>query len=225
MPLPAELQPRLDDPAFWRAYFWESDEDGDEENDDEDEEFAVELPVGEGYALLLSFDSSCDYISLEMRTPEDDDTVELGWDDQAHWHPDVLRWAELDLIARAVAVTDPRLPHPGPVLALTSRFVVLGPDDDPEAIVPLLDSAFPAAAGPNRTRDWLRRADGGPHNITWQQDADGNWAVDQGRNPGDRDLYSLRTLGSNFPYAAWQELLAAATATLEAAALPVDRVT
>ncbi|KAL2269348.1 hypothetical protein VTJ83DRAFT_1532 [Remersonia thermophila] len=27
----------------------------------------------------------------------------LGWDDQAHWHPYALRWAELELLSRAVA--------------------------------------------------------------------------------------------------------------------------
>ncbi|WP_146169058.1 hypothetical protein [Actinoplanes italicus] len=230
MPLPVELQKRLDTPEFWRAYLFQenhledSDEDWDDEDvedDTEDEPIVVEIPVGGGYALVLDIGGEFDMVDLGMRTPDSAEILEIGWDDQAHRHPDTLRWAELDLIARAAAVVDPTLRHPGPVLALAGRFVILGPADDLDAITPLMDAAYgpppPGAGFWPRTRDWLDRADGRPHGIAWQRNPDGDWAVDQAGtdNPG-RDLYSVRRSGSAFPFAAWRHLLAAAEATLAA---------
>ena len=218
MSLPVELQ----SPDFWAAYFFETEPD---EIGDEDSSTIVEFAVGGGYALVLDIDVEISSVYLEMRTPADAETLVLGWDDQAHWHPDALRWAELDLIARAVAVADPGIPHPGPVVALAARFVVLGPDDDLDAITPVVDAAYgprPAAATwwP-RTRDWLHRADGRDHGVTWQRNEAGDWTVGQDEAASvDRDLYSLRRPGADFPFAAWRELLAAASATLAGAALP-----
>jgi hypothetical protein len=221
MPLPAELQKRLDSPEFWRAYLFEAAGLDEDEND----EIVVEIPVGGGYALVLDIDGSFDMVDLGMRTPDSDEILEIGWDDQAHWHPDTLRWDELDLIARAAAVLDPALRHPGPVLALAGRFVILGPDDDLDAITPLVDSAYgpppPDAGFWPRTRDWLHRVDGRPHGIAWQRTPAGDWAVGQASTePVDRDLYSVRRPGSAFPFAAWRELLAAAEATAAAGPLP-----
>lgn len=220
MPLPATLKTRLDDPSFWRAYFFDDGADTDDDDDDmADESIIVEFAVGGGHALVLDIDSGLDMIDLGLRGPGDDEVLEIGWDDQAHWHPDTLRWAELDLIARAAAVLDPTLAHPGPVLALTARFVVLDASDDVEAITPLMDAAFgtppPGAPWWPRTSTWLRKADGRRHGIAWQRDANGDWAVDQAESAGgDRDLYSVRRPGSKFPFEAWRELLAAAEATV-----------
>jgi hypothetical protein len=249
VPLPAELHSRLDDPGFWRAYFFAI---GTDDEDDEDEEVDVEVvpldavfQVGGGYALMLDFDTRCGVIRLGMRTPDSASTLELGWDDQSHWHPDALRWTELDLIARAAAVVDPELRHPGPVLALAARFVVLDHGDDLDAITPLIDAAFgppppprvttdpmaptlPIDFGPPvpvpvwwpRTRDWLHRVDGRHSGVAWRQDA-GTWTVDQDDSVKvDRGLYSLRRAGGEFPFAAWRDLLAAAETTLATGELP-----
>jgi hypothetical protein len=238
MPLPAELHKRLETPEFWRAYLFEADVlddeddlDDDDLDEDEDEDeggddsIVVEIPVGGGYALVLDIGGEFDMVDLGMRTPDSAEILEIGWDDQAHWHPDTLRWDELDLIARAAAVLDPALRHPGPVLALAGRFVILGPGDDLDAITPLMDAAYgtppPGAGFWPRTRDWLHRVDGRPHGIAWQRNPAGDWAVDQSETAAvTRDLYSVRRPGSAFPFAAWRELLAAAQATLAAGPLP-----
>jgi hypothetical protein len=236
MPIPAELQKRLDSPEFWRAYLFQddpeedSDEDWDDEDDGEDEaegtSIVAEIPVGGGYALVLDIDGEFGMVDLQMRVPGADEVVGIGWDDQAHPVPDALRWDELDLIARAAAVADPALRHPGPVLALAGRFVVLGPGDDLDRITPLMDRAYgprpPGAGFWPRTREWLHRADGRHHGITWQTDADGNWVADQDRTGRPaRYLHSLRRPGGDFPGGQWRGLLAAAEATLAAGPLPV----
>ncbi|MDR7276594.1 hypothetical protein [Catenuloplanes atrovinosus] len=233
MPLPADVQSRLRDPGFWRAYLFEpQDEDDDlyddlDEDDDEDASFVVEFPVGDGYALVLDIDVSIRMVNLALRTPDSDETLELGWDDEAHWHPHALRWVELDLIARAAAALDPGLPHPGPVVALTSRFVVLAATEpgDPDDVGPLdeitrlLDHAYgpPPAGAPwwPSADDLLDRIDGRGNGVVWRRDAVGDWTVDQDEtDPAGFALYSTRVPGGEFPFARWRELLAAAAATL-----------
>ncbi|GAA3247647.1 hypothetical protein ACFO1B_38805 [Dactylosporangium siamense] len=249
MPLPTELRTRLEDPDFWRAYCFDV---GADDAADEDEEPDVEVvplgavfPVGGGYALVLDFDTGFGIVRLGMRTPDSASTLELGWDDQAHWHPDALRWTELDLIARAAAVVDPTLRHPGPVLALAARFVVLDHGDDLDAITPLMDAAFgspppprvetdpmtptlpidfgppvPVAVWWPRTRAWLHRVDGRHSGVAWRQEA-GTWTVDQDDSVDvDRYLYTLRRPDGEFPFAAWRDLLTAAETTLATGDLP-----
>jgi hypothetical protein len=185
-------------------------------------------------------------VGLGMRSPASVKTLELGWDDQAHWHPDALRWTELDLIARAAAVVDPVLRHPGPVLALAARFVVLDHNDNLDAITPLMDAAFgppptrhieadpmtptltidfplpvPAATWWPRTRDWLHRVDGRYSGVAWHQNEAGTWTVDQDDSiEVNRYLYTLRRPNGEFPFVEWRNLLAAAENTLEAGNLP-----
>ncbi|KUL41468.1 hypothetical protein [Actinoplanes awajinensis] len=247
MPLPADLRACLTDPDFWRAYFFENDTTEDEDDDDyDDSSIVVEFSVGGGYGLVLDICVGLRSINLAMRTPDSSEPLDLGWDDQAHWHPDALRWAELDLIARAAAVLDHTLRHPGPVLALAGRFVVLGSGDDLDAVTPMMDAAFGTPPAPQadvdpevpmldvdfgpprpvetwwpRTRDWLHRIDGRYNGVVWQQDEAGVWTVHQDEAENiDRDLYSLRGPDGDFPFAAWQELMAAAEATLKTADLP-----
>lgn len=250
MPLPAELRARLDDPDFWRAYFFDdSTQDGDEEDQEDEHEaspLVVQFPVGGGYMLVLDINVGLGRVTLGMRCPDSAQTLTLGWDDQAHWHPDALRWTELDLIARAAAVVDPALRHPGPVLALAARFVVLDHTDYLDAIIPLMEAAFgptptprieldpttpmlpidfgppvPVAVWWPRTRDWLHRVDGRYSGVEWHRDEVGTWTVDQDDSDEvDRYLYSLRCPGGEFPFAAWQDLLAAAETTLATGDLP-----
>jgi hypothetical protein len=252
VPLSDELQARLGDPAFWRAYFFddhvpdETDEDDYQGDEHDASPLVVEFPVGGGYALVLDIGAGFSMIKLGMRTPDSGQTLELGWDDQAHWHPDALRWAELDLIARAGAIVDPRLRHPGPVLALVARFVVLDHDDNLDAITPLMDAAFgppplprldvdplaptlpidfgplvPVATWWPRTRDWLHRVDGRHSGVAWHRHDDGTWTVDQqDENDVDRYLCSLRRPGGEFPFADWRKLVTAAEATLATGDLP-----
>jgi hypothetical protein len=217
MPLPGDLRARLRHSDFWRWYCFEA---GPRE-ETEHGEYTAEFPVGDGYGLTVGINDAA--IRLDVRVPDETGTVTLGWDDQAHWMPDALRWAELDLIGRAAAVTDPELRHPGPVLALAGRFVVLDGADDLDRITPMMDAAFGPAPGSvwwPSTRDWLRKADGRHDGITWAEHG-GDWKVDQVRDDGvDRHLHSLRRVGGDFPFAAWRGLLAAAERTVAGGPLP-----
>lgn len=220
VPLPADLRDLLKDPSFWSAYD-RCDDDGadDDERWEDHPGWTLTADVGGGHTLVLEIDIDLGMVNLGVCPPGVTEPLQLGWDDDAHPFPHALRWDELDLIARAVALRDPDLPHPGPLLALAGRFVLLGEHDDLDAVTPLLAAAFgtgPADAAHWPTvRSWLYQCDGRGRGVTWQRDDAGNWTVDQDEEQGgDFTLYSLRAPESEFPFDAWRALLAAAGRTV-----------
>jgi hypothetical protein len=74
----------------------------------------------------------------------------------------VLRFAELELFGRLVALENPRLPHPGLPALLLSPFLALGTDDPPPG--PPTPNRPPPPDAPDRNCTYHHR----PH-------ADVNW--------------------------------------------------
>ncbi|GLW05215.1 hypothetical protein Misp01_03450 [Microtetraspora sp. NBRC 13810] len=214
------------DPDFWAAYLFEDGAPEPDLDDDEDgETFTAEFQVGEGLALVLDLDVVTGYFDLALTAPGLAQPITVGWDDQTHFHPHTMRWSELDLIARALALHDPQLRHPGPALALLARFVVLDEQDDPDVITPLMDAAFQAVRPrPENglrpeTRDWFERHDLRGSGLRWTTGDDGHLVVEQvAPDSTPRDLNSLRTPGSaDFPFTAWTALLGQAARILAGA--------
>ncbi len=175
MAIPAELD--LSDPEFWATYFFESDDEYLE-----DDEHTASFDVGGGHSVDVEISDG--YFDLGVRSPDEDEAVSIGWDDEAHFHPHVLRWAELDLICRAAALRDPALRHPGPGLALLGRFLVLDTADDVDVVTAMLHAAFtglrPAdTAGfwPDARKHGTDRADFRAHGVVWRLDQDGDHVI------------------------------------------------
>ncbi|WP_433329555.1 hypothetical protein [Spirillospora sp. CA-294931] len=209
--------PHLSDPAFWSAYLFEDENDAllGEEQDQE-----IPFMLDDGLGLVLDVGISAGYHSLALVAPGLDEPAEVAWDDQAHWHPHLFRWSELDLFCRALALRDPSLPHPGAPLALLSRFAFLTYGDDLDAITPLLEAAFarlkPADA-PDwpSARDWFDRRDLRSSAVTWDEN-DGHWTVRQ--DDDHYGLYSLRTEDNeDFPFTQWATLMARAEEVVQTA--------
>jgi hypothetical protein len=232
------LSESLRDPIFWARYTFAHD-DGpgadrlgdlaevldelDDEEDEDDTSQDVGFDVGAGHRVVLTVDNGIGYHSLGIADPGSPDTVELGWDDMAHWHPYALRWSELDLVCRAIAALDPRLPHPGAPLALLCRFAAVFEDDDVDHAVATVDAAYASLRPQEWTgywpcgADWLARADFRGENVTWRRDDDGNLWAHQDADHGT-DFYSTR-IGpadgaDHFPHARLRALLTAAATTL-----------
>jgi hypothetical protein len=235
----------LHSPGFWARYTF-AHEDGpgadrlgdleelpgydlDDQKDQNSGDTAldVEFDVGGGHRILLTVDSRFDSYSLGIAAPGSAGTAELGWDDLAHWHPYALRWFELDLICRAVAALDPRLPHPGAPLALLCRFAAVFEDDDVDGAVAAVEAAY-VSLRPHqwdgywpRGTDWLKRADFRGQNVVWQRDQAGNlWARQE--HDHEADFYSTRlepAAGTeHFPHTRLRALLSAAATTLKTSA-------
>ncbi|MGV9386139.1 hypothetical protein ACWDRB_60765 [Nonomuraea sp. NPDC003707] len=215
MPLDDALTARMADSGFWAAYLFEDDAAEPEFDEEDAESFSAEFQVAEGLGLVLELDVATGYFDLALTAPELPEPVTVGWDDQAHFHPHTMRWSELDLLARAVALRDPQLRHPGPMLALLARFVVLDEQDDPDAITPLMDAALrmvrpgPLSGLRPETRDWFELRDLRGCGLRWTATDHGCLAVEQpDLDSTTHDLYSLRAPGSaDFPFAAWAALL------------------
>ncbi|GAB1688404.1 hypothetical protein KRM28CT15_02070 [Krasilnikovia sp. M28-CT-15] len=118
-------------------------------------ELRVPLPVTAGYGLVLEIDLVAGERTLGLRVPAGSEPIQLGWTGPGRAYPAALRWWELDLCARVIALEDPTLPHPGLVVALLSPFAPATPDDDPAEIAAVRAAAYralrrdvPSGSGP-----------------------------------------------------------------------------
>lgn len=214
------------EPDFWPLYLFDDDApDVYDESAEEQESHTARFQMGGGFALVLEMTLALEHVDLALAAPGLPAPVEVGWDDLAHFHPHVMPWPELDLLCRAVALHDPGLRHPGPMLALLCRFAFLAEGDDLDRVTPLVDAAFGVVrpgdgegAVRAETRDWFDLRDLRGTGIAWTSRADGHPAVGQHRDDG-LPLYSLRTPDSaDFPFAEWSALLAQARERTGAAA-------
>jgi hypothetical protein len=138
MPVSEALRRLSEDPRFWSLLFVN---DG-ACTDPDPVELRVSLPVTGGYGLVLDLDLVTGEQTLGLREPSSSEPVQLGWAGPGRPHPAALRWHELELCARVIALEDPTLPHPGLVVALLSPFAPATPDDDGDAVAAVREAAY-----------------------------------------------------------------------------------
>ena len=155
MPVPEALRRLSADPQFWSLLFAHEGAFPDPDP----VELRVSLPVTGGYGLVLDLDLSTGEQTLGLREPASSEPVQLGWAAPGRPYPAALRWHELELCARVIALEDPTLPHPGLVVALLSPFAPLTADDDESAVTAVREAAYrslrrevppPVPAGPEQ---------------------------------------------------------------------------
>ena len=133
VPVSEALRRLSEDPQFWT---------GESATPDDPKELRVIFPVTGGYALVLELDLAAGERTLGLRVPATSEPIQLGWAEAAGPYPAALRWWELDLCARVIALEDPTLPHPGLVVALLSPFAPATPDDDETMIAAVREVAY-----------------------------------------------------------------------------------
>jgi hypothetical protein len=207
MPLPTLLQALARTRRFWTDFFGQTEAQGDAYSSLKD--CTVNLAVAGGYELTLGLDSALCYFSLGFLVPGRE-AMEIAWDDQAHWHPHVLRWQELELICRCLAMQDPQLTHPGVALLLLHRFAPICHGDDLDLIVPMLEAAWRQLSvfSNSEIRAFIERADARDFGFQWSyEEAIQGWCL-QERDPQRGGLYTLRTTqNTEFPFGAWEQML------------------
>jgi hypothetical protein len=217
MPLPQALNLHVRDPRFWSDYTFETEPDVDWDEDEAPypalKDCRITFPTSPEYALTLDLEDLLSYFSLGLRHPDAPEPVEVAWDDQAHWHPHVLRWPELDLIGRCVALNDPDLPHPGLPLLLLNRFAPICLDDDVDVIFPLLESAWRSLGvlDEREINRYVELYDRRQARFTWQHHEGIGWTIEQdeeGLESSGFELYTLRSAeNDSFPFAAWNRMV------------------
>ncbi|WP_433723345.1 hypothetical protein ACQP2Y_46570 [Actinoplanes sp. CA-051413] len=138
VPVSAALRRLSEDPRFWSFLLVH---DG-ALPDPDPVELRVSLPVTGGYGLVLDLDLVTGEQTLGLREPASSEPVQLGWAAPGRPYPAALRWHELELCARVIALEDPTLPHPGLVVALLSPFALLTADDDESAAAAVREAAY-----------------------------------------------------------------------------------
>jgi len=156
VPVSAALLSLTEDPRFWTGDGATTDPPDDP---DDVRELRVTFPVTGGYALILDLIPATGERALGLRGPASSEPVQLGWAPPGGPFPAALRWWELDLCARVIALEDPTLPHPGLVVALLSPFAPATGDDDEPAGAAMREAAYrsvrrvvppPGPAGPEQ---------------------------------------------------------------------------
>lgn len=197
---------------FWRDYLWE-DESSDREYPTL-EKFTLAWAVCSGYRLSLEM-SGLHYFSLGFTHPKQKKAIELGFDDQAHWHPNCLRWEELDLFGRLIALQDPRLPHPGLPVLLLNRFAPICTNTDAEVVFTLIETAWKAQGMKKgkRFNSRVERYDRRHAEFEWRNIQGVGWEIGQPEGADDRtnwDCYTLRSAeNQSFPFAQWNAFVTA----------------
>ncbi|HET6532913.1 MAG TPA: hypothetical protein VFH03_20175 [Actinoplanes sp.] len=138
MPVSEALRRRTEDPAFWAALNLTGRSPAGPAQD----ELHISFPVAGGYGLVLDVDPGGGEQHLGLRGPAATEPVPLAWAAPDRAHPATLRWWELDLCARLIALDDPTLPHPGLVVALLGAFAPATPDDHIATIAAVRAAAY-----------------------------------------------------------------------------------
>lgn len=221
------------DPAFWSQYYFLSHPGVEYEGIGNYDEIVppndlyqtpgftlkhcrLPFPVTGRRGVLLDFTCSLDYFSLDL-LPGDGTQVELGWDDEAHWHPHVLRWDELELICKCLSVRDASFAHPGLALLLLCRWAPLTDTDDADHVLSLLRGAADrvGVTSPDLVHSLFARLDKRGNGFEWEHAPEQGWVLRQD-NPlipqkGFRyktQLYTLRSPGNgDFPFAELNAML------------------
>jgi hypothetical protein len=134
VPVPEALRRLSEDPRFWTGDLAASP--------DASPELRVTFPVTGGYALMLDLDLVTGEQALGLREPASSEPVQLGRAAPGGPFPAALRWWELDLCARVIALEDPMLPHPGLVVALLAPFAPTTADDDAPGVAAIREAAY-----------------------------------------------------------------------------------
>jgi len=219
MPFPPAIFELARRPDFWPQYVFET----------WDKEFPelrgcrLEFPVGLDYALVLNLDPHLGYFGLDLKHPGSPKPTQIAWDDQAHWHPHVLRWEELDLVCRCAALADPALSHPGLPLVLLHRFTPICVGDRPEVIHPLIAEACATvgAFSPAQVTEVVHRYDRRQDGFVWRQSEPYGGYPAQEEEDARAGLYSTRRPDNpEFPFDGLNGLFRAARKRLAAATDP-----
>ncbi|WP_229106713.1 hypothetical protein [Paenibacillus sp. 1001270B_150601_E10] len=191
--------------TFWERYFWKLQ---DEFTYDTFEDNPIHFQLTAQDALLLDPGEDFAYISLGYQH-KDEEEIEIAWDDEAHFHPFVMRCHEYQAIVNQISA-EHQLEAWIPALLLR-RFVGVGDFAEFQMIM-AWELDMRKASGlftEAEMQDWLEESKQWDEdywngcNATWKYQERYGWVYE------GEDAYSLRNSANpSFPFLKWNRMLA-----------------
>jgi TPR repeat protein len=202
MAVPDALRSLARDPGFWSDFFGEeiyyhtypSLVSAPEGGPDESTSPPVRLrfPMTPRHRLGLDLSEHLDGFWLRLLDTRRGGKMVIAYNGlDGHPFPWGLRWEEVDLFGRCLALQAPEWSHPGLLVLLLSRAAPVTTDQDAALAFPLLESAWDALGvfGPARINLLLHYCDERLTNMCWRFDEAHGWELRYG--------YSFRQGGYN----------------------------
>jgi hypothetical protein len=231
--IPKRLRELVATAPFWSDYLGWSDNLGDDEFGERvtglPADPYVELPLSPLYSLRIGYfwraSRSAKHIlatDLRLRHKDSGEDTLLGWINDSHFHPHVLRWEEADLIGRLQALRDPELPHPGVPFLLLLPYIAPVEGTDHLLGLQLLNSALQSLRVFDKRQIQYRLSAFKPTPAVseWRQIDRFGWVChyspsEDWMERGHRMIYSLRQVPAKkqrrdwprFPFDAWNDCM------------------
>lgn len=204
---PEDLHARLHTVQFWTDYFHLTEPDCPTTRDLE-WEVTFDLDASVQLELVISYGVSATTL-LIRETRNAGAPIVIAWDDQAHWHPHVFRWPELQSVCRRIGARSEH-PHPGLPLLLLYRFAPLTSEAEFQHHSPEIHNAWDNLGlfTSEQIFSFVDRVDFRGQGVQWYQDHTLGWTIQQVDRSAERDIYSVRVRGNtDFPFGLWNALM------------------
>ncbi len=218
----ADIQSIVSEGAFWLSYHRVADvpiPDGlrplFDSNEKGDPILSLRLPCIDSYAMQLDLNAAYWSLELSLRDMDAGRSYEMGWWDDARWHPNALRWAELAALREHWRANKSRLPvTPGVAFLLLVSFVGNGVGEQTEfgQRRNTLEAEFELLGlfTESDVKELAQRALSAPpeDDYEWKRDEELGWTFD-----GAYPCYSLRNRAhadgseGRFPFREWEYVL------------------
>ncbi len=188
---------------FWGDYFWSPE--NPRADYPELDAYKIRFVISPQSAIVLSTNSKLWERTLFLENRDNGELSQLGWSDQAHFHPDVFRFEELTVICKCLARTDTELKHPGVPLLLLQEFCPITSKTEWDAISKLIAGSLVTliTLGPAEAIAFAAKIVAPVREVVWTQSPSGHWIL-KGESP-----YSLRDPEyREFPLKSFEEMLA-----------------
>jgi hypothetical protein len=211
--------------AFWRFYVRASDEPLGEEilrqfgrniiNGREYPQAVIALPCGSEFSLELTISPDLGSVNLGLHNAQMNRVAEMGWWDDARWHPHALRWSELKRLHQYWLSDSLGHIHPSAAFLLLGLFVGHGADErgDFEARKETIAEHYEQLQlfTPTEIAELVERTFVLPseEDYTWSEDDELGWVFG-----GEYPCYSIRNrehcggTEGRFPFSDWSMVVA-----------------
>jgi hypothetical protein len=194
MPIPNALRSLIHDPAFWSDFFAEGiyDNKYPSLNDPSidprwSETNSIVFSITPRHRLrLLLHEYLGDFFLRLLDTQENSETTVARDESGVSDAPWCLRWEEVDLFGRCLALQDPEWPHPGLLVLFLSRAAPVTTDKDAALAFPLMESALSSLGlfSPGRVSALVEDCDQRVSDYFWHFEKPNGWML------GQRDSWS-----------------------------------